>query len=527
MRASAGGDSWGRSPAGPWLGDANHHLAGLTPTYASLHGLTRSPSADLWYSLRRDPAAVLLLVRDGHGVELRADNLAASLAAPDLLAAALLVLARADLPFLDVTGPDRAPVYHAALLLAERAETLACATLGRVDPVRAWIAGLFAPLGHLLGGRDPEALVRRLALRWGLPAWLADTLGRLRLTADIAADLGVARGLFEVVQQAALDTARQGHDLGLVAVDPAEVGTPTPRSVSDWRDPRTEPLLPELLRLALDNRLLTAGSRPPLEDENERLHLALVNRLADEGEQARTARLAAVAELAAGAGHEINNPLAIISGQAQYLLSRRERLFVPESAGKVVEALESIVGQTKRIHTLLRQLLQFARPPAPVRRSYDLALLAGEVVRALDDLAVQRRVRVEIVPTTATLLLHVDPEQLRTALTALVRNAIEAAPADGWVRVGTRQPGAACPVEVVVEDSGPGPLPEQVPYLFDPFFSGRAAGRGKGLGLPVAWQLIRQHGGEIRYVRPEAGPTRFIVRLPATPATGDRAGEAA
>ena len=64
-----------------------------------------------------------------------------------------------------------------------------------------------------------------------------------------------------------------------------------------------------------------------------------------------------------------------------------------------------------------------------------------------------------------------------------------------------------------MEDSGPGPALEHEPYLFDPFFSGRPAGRGKGLGLPVAWQLVRQQGGELRYARPAGGPTRFVILL--------------
>jgi signal transduction histidine kinase len=551
VRPSAGGESW-VAPACPWLGDAFHHLAGLTPTFTALHGLTRSPSTDLWLSLRRDPAAVLLLLRDGLAEDLRADTLLAHLADPHLLARALVLLAEGTSPFLDITQPDVALIYQAAIRLAERAEELALASHGRVDPLRAWIAGLFAPLAWLVvaavapgqvtsarangspvqhWGIDPDALARRLARRWSLPAWLTDTLGRLRLTSDIAADLGVSRGLFEIVQQAAASVAREGYHLGLVPLDPAEreyphvtPGIETP--VVGWRDPRTEPLLPDLLRLALENRTLAAGVGilPTLEEENERLHLALVQRLVDEAQRQQNGRLEALAELAAGAGHEINNPLAVISGQAQYLLARREKLFQSEALGSVVPSLETIVAQTRRIHGLLRQMLLFARPPAPARRPVDLGQLVGEVTRSLEELATQRKVRLDVTPSPQTILLPLDSEQIRTALTALVRNAIEAAPVDGWVRVVTWRPGPACPVEVVVEDSGPGPFSEQVPYLFDPFYSGRTAGRGKGLGLPVAWQLVRQHGGELRYVRPEGGPTRFIVRLPVPTEDHERCG---
>ncbi len=66
-----------------------------------------------------------------------------------------------------------------------------------------------------------------------------------------------------------------------------------------------------------------------------------------------------------------------------------------------------------------------------------------------------------------------------------------------------------------MEDGGPGPDPAQRPALFDPFYSGRSAGRGRGLGLPIAWRLARQQGGDVRLdAAPPAGPTRFILTLP-------------
>ena len=106
-----------------------------------------------------------------------------------------------------------------------------------------------------------------------------------------------------------------------------------------------------------------------------------------------------------------------------------------------------------------------------------------------------------------------DVEQTRQALACLARNAVEAAPAGGWVRLTAEAlPGG---VEALVEDSGPGPAADQRPHLFDPFYSGRSAGRGKGLGLPVAWRLARQQGGAVRLEPPRPGqPTRFVLSLP-------------
>ena len=73
-------------------------------------------------------------------------------------------------------------------------------------------------------------------------------------------------------------------------------------------------------------------------------------------------------------------------------------------------------------------------------------------------------------------------------------------------------------LELIVEDNGSGPCPTIREHLFDPFFSGRSAGRGRGMGLPIAWRLARQQGGDVRFDGVEDGVTRFILSLPLAPA---------
>jgi signal transduction histidine kinase len=157
----------------------------------------------------------------------------------------------------------------------------------------------------------------------------------------------------------------------------------------------------------------------------------------------------------------------------------------------------------------------FARPAPPCLGPVDLPTLLGEVAASLADLAAQRRVRVEVASRPERLAVHADAEQVRLALGSLLRNAIEAAPADGWARLVLEAPADGARVEVAVEDSGPGPEPGRRESLFDPFYSGRAAGRGRGLGLPIAWRLARQQGGDVRLEPPSPqGPTRFVLTLP-------------
>ena len=90
----------------------------------------------------------------------------------------------------------------------------------------------------------------------------------------------------------------------------------------------------------------------------------------------------------------------------------------------------------------------------------------------------------------------VDPKLLEIAIVALLRNALEAAPANGWARVQVVK-GARGMQVVRIEDSGPGIAPELREHVFDPFYSGRSAGRGTGLGLSKAWRIAALHGGKV------------------------------
>ena len=106
---------------------------------------------------------------------------------------------------------------------------------------------------------------------------------------------------------------------------------------------------------------------------------------------------------------------------------------------------------------------------------------------------------------------------MKAALTNILRNGVEAAPAEGWARVMLNSP-VEGRVEIAVEDNGAGPDATQFDHLFDPFYSGRSAGRGRGLGLSTAWRLARLQGGDVRFdpTRP-ATPTRFVLELPWSP----------
>jgi signal transduction histidine kinase len=539
------------------LGDAIPQLPWLCPSAASLAVLARTPTA--WSVLRADPGVALLLVR--HSLRpfsaVTPSSLADLAEEASVLESAILQLDQTPAGFIDWGQCSLRPIHQACLSYASLAERIAVTT-GRCAPDRAWIAGLLAPLGWLAvcatdpdrasaclmdgefqshpartqerqWGMDQSALARRLSRRWRLPGWLATVAGHLGLPVGTAQALGAEPELFTIVQLAAALLQEQATLLGLplgavrnelaarlsltengrevLREEARRLAKPADAPSSSWTSPYGVPLLRDLLKLAVENRQWrTATLLRQLEKDVDALHRALEEQRAGETERLLARKLCALAEFAAGAGHEINNPLAVISGQAQYLLGH-------EADPSRQRSLHKIIGQAHRINQMLRDLMQFARPTPPRKEMVHLPGLVREVADALSDLAAERRVRLVCPDPEPTPSLCADPGHLRTALTCLVRNAIEAAPAEGWagIRIDASAPQQ---IDVVVEDNGPG-LPSLLrEHLFDPFYSGREAGRGRGLGLSTAWRLVKVHGGDLRFVNLPDGPTRFVMSLP-------------
>ncbi len=547
------------------LGEAATHLPWVCPRVASLVALARAPTATLWEEIRSDPGAVLLVLRQATLTQSlpSLSFFPALLQDPVFLQEAIRFLNQAGPAVVDWNQATIRPISQASRTFARLAESLAVRT-GRADPDNGWIAGLLAPLGWVAmavvepdstaacladprmahdpleaqldhWGIDQAAIARRLCRRWGLPRWVAMIAGHLDLSWEAAVGLGADPDLFRIVQLAVGLAKRQGGSLHLIVGSEISelagaLGLPESELASleqesqSWKMEASAsveeppvcdvPLLRDLLALAVENRKLRSTPiLQGLEREVDQLHQAFLAQTTKEHDRLHALKLSALAEFAAGAGHEINNPLAVISGQAQYLLNHE-----PEPARQ--RPLQTIIGQTRRIQQTLNEMMQFARPSPSQKQALNVLDLVQEVRTSLTDLAAQRRVQVTGDPPASPIYLQADGRQLKTALTCLVRNAIEAAPADGWagVRLETSVPDR---LEIVVEDNGPGPPLGQREHLFDPFYSGRQAGRGKGLGLSIAWRLARQNGGEVRYEERSCGPTRFVLSLPRTESSND------
>jgi signal transduction histidine kinase len=213
-----------------------------------------------------------------------------------------------------------------------------------------------------------------------------------------------------------------------------------------------------------------------------------------------------LAEFAAGAGHELNNPLAVIMGRAQLLLQRTQDLEAQRS-------LRVMISQCQRAHRMLRDLMFVSRPVEPRVR---ICNILDTIRRCLDDLrddAMARGVTVRPELPDDCTLVETDPEQLRHVVDVLTRNALEASSSPGEVVVRCEHRQSLLVIEVW--DQGHGFSREDGRHLLVPFYCGRHAGRGLGLGLPRIAHYVAGVGGSLKWSSKPGIGTVFRVTLPA------------
>ncbi len=243
-------------------------------------------------------------------------------------------------------------------------------------------------------------------------------------------------------------------------------------------------------------------------DEAESLAAAVWKQELSHRHDRRTERLISVGKMAAGAAHEINNPLAVISGKAQMMLSNTER-------AEDRKALEVIVEHSQRACGILRDLLQFARPNPPQlmpnRLSYLVKTSVDRVRQKLSEEGIQ------LVEEYAQDLpqIQVDRLQLDQVFQNLLKNAEQAMTRQGdklTVRVRPNQDRTAVLVQII--DTGQGIAADIMDKVFEPFFTTQPGAEGTGMGLAVCHGIIEAHRGSITLHSQEGIGTTCTVALP-------------
>jgi two-component system, NtrC family, sensor kinase len=241
--------------------------------------------------------------------------------------------------------------------------------------------------------------------------------------------------------------------------------------------------------IALENALL-------LKEQRERFR-----------RMSRADRLATIGELAAGAAHEIRNPLTAVKSSLQYLLSKN-----PDEQAR--RLLGTALEETARIEGILSDLLSFSRPTEIRREAVDLPVLLEECLELVAFQAKRQKVDIRREFPAMLPALEGDKAQLKQLFLNLFLNAFQAMAGGGRLDLRIESPDGRSAL-ISVADTGEGIAEENLDRIFDPFFTTKKS--GTGLGLSICYGIVKSHGGEIEVrSRPGQGTT-VLVSLPLSP----------
>ena len=253
-------------------------------------------------------------------------------------------------------------------------------------------------------------------------------------------------------------------------------------------------------------------------------------------EALRAEQLATLGQLAAGLAHELRNPLTAMKILVQSAVERGDAAGL---GGRSLAVLEEEIG---RLEGSIQAFLDFARPPAPEKRRFDLDEVLGGVLALVSARAALVSVAIVREPAEGTISVEADTGQVRQVLLNLLLNALDATPEGGtiWVRTaaveadefahgsadrdGTDAGTTGRHLALRVADSGRGLPGDLGSRIFEPFVSTKET--GLGLGLSICKRIVEAHGGRIDAGHRPGGGAEFTVRLPLGDPTGPSGGPA-
>jgi len=238
--------------------------------------------------------------------------------------------------------------------------------------------------------------------------------------------------------------------------------------------------------------------------------LAQVNQLLQQSqnELLRQESFAKVGELACGAAHEMNNPLAVVVGRAQLLADAEE-----DAERK--QMLETIARHGRQASDIITEMLDFAQPPAPQPCCVSPSQIVNDAVAAVGEKSRQRNVTLEPQLPDDLPDVFVDARQIVAAIVELLANAIDAyGDAAGSICITGSYDAYQEMVLLEIEDLAGGMDPETLRKALDPFFSARPAGRGRGLGLSRSERLLECNAAKLTLTSEKGRGTTARVLLP-------------
>jgi PAS domain S-box-containing protein len=221
-------------------------------------------------------------------------------------------------------------------------------------------------------------------------------------------------------------------------------------------------------------------------------------------------KLAALGKMAAGIAHELNNPMTVIMGNTQFLVSRED---VPEGLKQVFKEIEQA---SQRCKNIVADLLEFSRLKETDFISISIHNLLDDVLRLVSYQSEFKLVKIIKNYECATPEIYCNISKIQQVFINLITNAAQAMPKGGELRISTTCDTHSQSIAVSVTDTGMGIAHEDIAKLFDPFYTTKP--KGTGLGLPISMNIVQLHGGFITVDSPGPGKgSTFTVVLPVKP----------
>jgi len=219
-------------------------------------------------------------------------------------------------------------------------------------------------------------------------------------------------------------------------------------------------------------------------------------------------RLAAVGQMAAGIGHEINNPLMNIMSLARLVESS---VGEHDKADLIKSDLHTLQEEGERCARIVQGILKFARASEPRYERFSLDVLLEDTLELLNHRADAKQIKFDVNLHKSVLVLG-DPNQLQQVLVNIILNAIHASGEGGTISISLVS--EKDDVVIEVSDQGEGIAENDMSHIFNPFFSTKPEGEGTGLGLSVSYGIIKKHDGEISLESQLRVGTTVRIRLP-------------
>jgi signal transduction histidine kinase len=220
----------------------------------------------------------------------------------------------------------------------------------------------------------------------------------------------------------------------------------------------------------------------------------------------RSEKLAALGQLSARVAHEVNNPLGIIKNYLELLGIE------PSQDNNAGEYVGIVREEVDRIARIVRQLLDLHRPDSGEMRDTDLKQLLEETLLLTNKQLAESGIHIVKEYCADSPQVVASAEQMRQVFLNLIMNAKDFMPNGGTITVSIETEGRDLAIRF--EDSGEGIPEEDLPNIFEPFFTSRREGAGTGLGLAICDNIVRKHKGSIVAANSQAGGSLFTIKIP-------------